>query len=256
MIMIKNAAQISKMRAAGQLLGRIRDQVKDAVRPGVTTLELDQMAERLMREAGAIPSSKGYSGFPYSICASIDSTVVHGFPSETPLEKGQLLSIDMTLLLDGWQSDTAVSVIVGGEEAGTEEANKLLRVTRECFFEGLRYAREGFRIGDISHAVQQHAEKNGFGVIRALCGHGIGREMHEEPDVPNFGMPGRGPRLRRGMTICIEPMISAGHYSVHTRANGWDVVTDDGSVCSHYEHTVLITADKPEILTLGGAECK
>ena len=256
MIMIKNAAQIEKMRAAGRLLGRIRDQVKEAAQPGVTTLELDQMAESLMREAGAIPSSKGYSGFPYSICASIDSTVVHGFPSEKPLEKGQLLSIDMTLLLDGWQSDTAVSVIVGGPEAGSEQAKNLLRVTEECFWEGLRFAREGYRIGDIGHAVQKHAEANGCGVIRALCGHGIGREMHEEPDVPNYGMPGRGPRLKRGMTICIEPMISAGHYSVHTRANGWDVETDDGSICSHYEHTVLITDDKPEIRTLGGVSCK
>lgn len=253
MITIKSAAQIEAMRAAGKLLSRIRDAVRDAVRPGVTTLELDEMAETLIREAGATPSFKGYHGFPYTLCTSLDAQVVHGFPNDKPLQPGQLLSIDSGLVLKGWQADSAVSVLVGGE--GTEEAKTLLRVTEECFFEGLRFAREGYRIGDIGHAVQKHAEANGFGVIRALCGHGIGRAMHEEPDVPNFGEPGRGPRLKRGMTICIEPMICAGHYSVHTQPDGWGVLTDDGSICSHYEHTICITADAPQILTIGGNAC-
>lgn len=254
MIMIKNAAQIEKMRAAGALLARIRDAVAAAVKPGMTTLQLDEMAETLIREAGATPSFKGYHGFPSTLCTSVDSMVVHGFPNDKPLEEGQLLSIDSGLILDGWQADSAVSVLVGG--TGSETAKKLLRVTEECFYEGLKAAREGNRIGDIGHAVQKHAEANGFGVIRVLCGHGIGREMHEAPDVPNYGEPGRGPRLKRGMTICIEPMISAGHYSVHTKPDGWGVVTDDGSICSHYEHTICITADAPEILTRGGRECK
>ncbi len=254
MIMIKNAAQIEKMRAAGALLARIRDQIKEAVKPGMTTLQLDDMAETLIREAGAKPSFKGYHGFPNTLCTSVDEMVVHGFPDKKPLEEGQLLSIDTGLILDGWQADSAVSVLVGG--TGTDEAKKLLRVTEECFWEGLQAAREGNRIGDIGHAVQKHAEANGFGVIRVLCGHGIGKNLHEEPDVPNFGEPGRGPRLKRGMTICIEPMISAGHFSVHTKPDGWGVVTDDGSICSHYEHTICITADVPEILTLGGKECK
>lgn len=254
MIMIKNAAQIEKMRAAGALLARIRDQIKEAVKPGMTTLQLDEMAETLIREAGATPSFKGYHGFPSTLCTSVDSMVVHGFPDKKPLEEGQLLSIDTGLVLDGWQADSAVSVLVGGK--GTEEAEKLLRVTEECFWHGLKAAREGNRVGDIGYAVQKHAEENGFGVIRVLCGHGIGRNLHEEPDVPNFGEKGRGPRLKRGMTICIEPMISAGHYAVHTKPDGWGVVTDDGSICSHYEHTICITADAPEILTLGGKECK
>lgn len=250
MIMVKNAAQIEKMRAAGKLLGKIRDAVRDAVVPGMTTLELDAMAEKLIRDAGAKPSFKGYHGFPSTLCTSVDNVVVHGFPNDVPLKEGQLLSIDSGLILDGWQADSAVSVLVGG--TGSETAQKLMRVTEECFYEGLRMAREGNRIGDIGHAVQVHAEKNGFGVIRVLCGHGIGREMHEDPDVPNYGEQGRGPRLKRGMTICIEPMICAGHYSVHTLPDGWGVVTDDGSICSHYEHTICITADAPEILTLGG----
>ena len=253
MITIKSAEEIGKMRRAGALLHQVLEELRKLVEPGVTTAYIDEVAEKLIRDGGAIPSSKGYEGFPSSICASVNDEVVHGFPSKRVLKEGDLLSIDCTLLLDGWQSDSAFSVAVGKASPETE---RLIRVTEECFWIGLDKARAGNRIGDIGHAVQEHAEKNGYGVIRDLCGHGIGREMHEEPDVPNYGMPGRGPRLKRGMTICIEPMISAGHYSVHTRANGWDVVTDDGSICSHYEHTVLITDDKPEILTLGGVSCK
>lgn len=249
MIMLKNAAQIAKMRAAGALLASIRDSLRDAVRPGMTTRQLDKMAEEAILQAGAKPSFKGYRGYPATLCTSVDALVVHGFPNDEPLREGQLLSIDTGLILDGWQADSAVSVIVG---TGTEEARKLVAVTEECFWEGVKAAREGNRIGDIAHAVQKHAEANGFSVIRALCGHGIGRDMHEDPEVPNYGDPGRGPRLKRGMTICIEPMISAGHYDVHTLPDGWGVITDDGSICSHYEHTICITADAPEILTLGG----
>ena len=180
----------------------------------------------------------------------MDSQVVHGIPSaSTVLREGQIVSIDAGLILDGWQSDSALTVGVG---AIAKEAQRLIDVTRESFFAALAFAREGYRISDIGHAVQQYVEQRGFSTVRALCGHGIGREMHEEPSVPNYGIPGHGVRLRRGMTICIEPMIAAGDYHVRTLADGWTVVTTDGSLCSHYEHTVAVTTGEPEILTLPG----
>lgn len=250
MITIKNEAQIEKMRKAGVLLHSVLDVLRAEIHPGVTTLHLDRMAEKLIRDAGAVPSFKGYNGFPYSICASVDDQVVHGFANDKKLRKGQLLSIDCGCILDGWQSDSAFSVLVGG---GSPEAQKLVDVTEECFWIGANMARNGNRLGDLSHAIQVHAEKHGYGVIRDLCGHGIGTEMHEDPNVPNFGTPGRGVRLQPGMTIAIEPMISMGTWKVVLEDDDWTVTTRDGSLASHYEHTVLITDGEPEVLSFPGA---
>lgn len=250
MITIKNAAQIAKMREAGAMLHEVLSQIEKKIEPGISTKELDRFAEKLIRSYGAIPSFLNYEGYPASICTSVDSQVVHGIPSaSTILREGQVVSIDAGLILDGWQSDSALTVGVGTISA---EAQRLIDVTRESFFAALAFAREGYRISDIGHAVQQYVEQRGFSTVRALCGHGIGREMHEEPSVPNYGIPGHGVRLRRGMTICIEPMIAAGDYHVRTLADGWTVVTTDGSLCAHYEHTVLITGDEPELLSLPG----
>jgi len=249
MITIKNETQIEKMRKAGELLHSVLEALRAEIEPGVTTLHLDQMAEKLIRQAGAIPSFKGFEGFPYSICASVDDQVVHGFSNKKKLRQGQLLSVDCGLILDGWQSDSAFSVLVGG---GSPEAQKLIDVTEECFWIGANMAREGNRMGDLSHAIQMHAEKHGYGVIRDLCGHGIGQEMHEDPSVPNFGRPGRGVKLQKGMTIAIEPMIAMGTWRVFLDDDGWTVHTQDGKLCSHYEHTVLITDGEPEILSYPG----
>lgn len=250
MITIKNSAQIEKMREAGAMLHDVLTQIKGKIEPGITTKELDRFAEKLIRSYGAVPSFLNYEGYSASICTSVDSQVVHGIPSgHTVLREGQIVSIDAGLILDGWQSDSAFTTGVGRISA---QAQRLIDVTEESFFAALEVAREGNRISDIGHAVQQYVEQRGFSTVRALCGHGIGREMHEEPSVPNYGIPGHGARLRRGMTICIEPMIAAGDYHVKTLRDGWTVVTTDGSLCSHYEHTLLITDGEPELLSLPG----
>ena len=208
-------------------------------------------AEQLIRKNHAIPTFLNYGGYPATICASIDDEVVHGIPSEKRiLKEGQLLSVDCGLILDGWQSDSAFSAPVGKAD---EETLRLIRVTEECFWLAANQAREGNRLGDISHAVQEHAEKNGFGVIREMCGHGIGMEMHEDPNIPNYGPAGRGVRLKAGMTLAIEPMITAGDWRVDEDDDGWCFRTRDRSLCSHYEHTIAIREDGlPEILTLPG----
>lgn len=253
MITIKSERQIQKMRAAGALLHQVLEALRAAVAPGVTTLELDRMAETMIREAGAVPSFKGYEGFPFSICASVDEQVVHGFANREHLRKGQLLSVDCGLILDGWQSDSAFSVLVG---EGTPEAAKLIADTEKCFWLGADQAREGNRLGDISHAVQTYAEAQGYGVIRDLCGHGIGTQMHEDPSIPNFGRPGRGVRLQAGMTLAIEPMIAMGDWRVTLAEDGWQVSTRDKSLCAHYEHTVLVTQGEPEVLSFPGAQVR
>ena len=247
MITIKTAKQIEKMRVAGRLLEQVLDALRAAIAPGITTKQLDQMAEKMIHDAGAKPSFKGYNGFPASICASPDDQVVHGFPSDEPLVQGQILSVDCGLVLDGWQSDSAFTAPVG---TASEEAMKLIRVTEECFFKGVEQMREGNRLGDIAHAIQVHAESHGYGVVRDLCGHGIGQAMHEDPSVPNYGVPGRGVRLKAGMTLAIEPMIAMGGWQVYVKEDNWTVVTRDHSLCSHYEHTVAITEGEPEILSL------
>ncbi len=250
MIGLKNEEQVRKMRRAGVLLHQVLQALRGMIQPGVTTKELDKLAEQMIRDAGAVPSFLGYNGFPASICASPDEQVVHGIPNEKPLREGQILSVDCGVILDGWQSDSAFTAPVG---AASPEAMQLIRVTEECFYLALRQAREGNRIGDISAAVQTHAQAHGYGVIRDLCGHGIGAEMHEDPSIPNFGPPGRGVRLRAGMTLAIEPMIAMGAWQVRQEDDGWTIVTRDRSLCSHYEHTVLVTDGDPEILSLPGA---
>ena len=213
--------------------------VKSAIRPGVTTAELDRVAESVIRSHGAIPSEKGYEGFPGSICASPDDMVVHGIPSESVvLREGQIISIDCTVLLDGYQADMARTFPVGEI---SPEAQALIDAAKESFGKGLAFARKGYRIGDISHAIQTSVEGHGYGVVRSLCGHGIGKEMHEDPEVPNFGKPGHGLRLREGLCIAVEPMITAGDYRVYIAEDNWAFLTRDHSLSAHYENTLAIT---------------
>ena len=253
MIYTKNSAEIELMRAAGKLLHEVLDALRPMVKPGVTTLEIDAEAEKLIRGAGAIPSFKGYEGFPSTICASVDSEVIHGFPGKTPLKEGQILSVDCGLILNGWQSDSAFTAPVG---TVSKDVAKLMRITEQCFWLGANQARPGNRLGDIGSAVQKCAEAQGYGVIRDFCGHGIGREMHEDPCVPNYGKPGRGIRLQPGMTIAIEPMIAMGTWKIFIESNDWTVVTQDRKPCSHYEHTVLVTEGEPEILSFPGEDVR
>lgn len=247
MITLKNAEQIAKMREAGHLLNDVLMEVCRAVEPGVTTRHLDYIAERLIRQAGAKPSFLGYEGYPASLCTSVDDIVVHGFPDDKPLQEGSIVGLDIGLILNGWQSDMARTVCVGNVSA---ETRRLVDVTKQSFFKGLAFCKPGYRLGDVGNAIQRYAEGEGYSVVRALCGHGIGREMHEDPEVPNYGVAGHGVRLRPGMTIAIEPMINAGDYEV--AIDGWHVATKDGSKSAHYENTVLITAGEPEILSMWG----
>lgn len=251
MISIKNPAQLEKMRAAGHLLHDIMQKLREAIRPGETTAAIDAYAEELIRRAGATPSFQGYRGYPASICASVNEQVVHGIPSDRQvLSEGSILSVDCGLVLDGWQADSAFTVGIGDI---SPQLKRLIEVTEECFFEGARQAIAGNRVGDIGHAVQTLAESKGYGVIRDLTGHGIGRSMHEDPSVPNFGEPGRGARLKAGITIAVEPMISLGTWQVRELDDGWTIVTLDGSACAHYEHTLAILEEgPPELLTLPG----
>jgi len=248
-ISVKNPAQLDKMRAAGHLLHEVMGKIREVIRPGETTAAIDVYAEEIIRRGGAAPSFLNYRGYPASICASVDDEVVHGIPSERQvLREGSILSVDCGLVLDGWQADSAFTVGIG---AISPEKEQLIKVTEQCFFEGVKQARQGLRIGDIGQAIQKLAESHGYGVIRDLTGHGIGRNMHEDPSVPNFGEAGHGARLRAGMTLAVEPMISLGAWQVREMEDGWTVKTLDGSPCSHYEHTIAITEDGlPEILTL------
>ena len=251
MITLKNPAQIAKMRSAGHLLYDILQSIREVIKAGESTVAIDAYAEEKIRRAGAIPSFLNYQGFPKSICASIDDEVVHGIPSdEVVLSEGSILSIDCGLILDGWQADSAFTIAIGEV---TPQKAELIRVTEECFFKGAAAALDGNRIGDIGHAVQKLAESHHFGVVRELTGHGIGRNMHEDPSVPNFGQPGHGVKLRPGMTLAIEPMIAMGDYHVSQLSDGWTIVTDDRSVCSHYEHTIAVNEKGlPELLTYPG----
>ena len=251
MISLKNQTQIAKMRDAGKILREVEDEVRLAIRPGVSTLELDELAEKLIRRNHAIPSELGYEGYPGSICASINDEVVHGIPSaKRILQEGDIISVDCTVLLDGWQADSAFTAGVGRI---SPEAEKLIRVTEECFWKAAAQCVIGNRLGDVGSAVERHARANGFSVIREFTGHGIGREMHEDPAVYNFGDPGRGLRLRRGMTLAVEPMIAMGDWHLSIDDDGWCARTVDHSWCAHYEHTIAITEEGlPEILTLPG----
>jgi methionyl aminopeptidase len=247
MIVRKSVAEIEGMARTGALVAETIAHVGEHIRPGITTGELDAVAEEYLRARGGVPTSKGYRGFPASLCTSPNAMVVHGIPGSYVVEEGDLLSIDLGVTLDGLVADSCVTFGVGEVDP---EAQRLLDVCRLALDAGIEQARPGNHVGDISHAVQQVVEGAGFSVVRSLVGHGVGREYHEEPQIPNFGEPGRGRPLNEGMTIAIEPMITAGSPDVYLHDDGWSISTDDGSLAAHFEHTVAVTADGPRILTL------
>lgn len=235
------------MRAAGKLVGQVLTALAEKVAPGVTTADLDAIAEGLIVDAGAIPAFKGYHGYPATICASVNEEVIHGIPSgQRVLKAGDIISIDVGASLEGYFGDSAVTLPVGPI---SEEAARLLRVTEESLYKAIAVVKSGCRVSDIGHAVQKHVEAHGFSVVREFVGHGIGQQMHEEPQVPNYGEPGRGPRLTEGMVVAIEPMVNAGKAAVKVLSDGWTAVTRDKSLAAHFEHTVAVTADGPWILT-------
>lgn len=246
MIELKNVNQLERMRKAGRIVGETLAMMSELAKPGITTLELDRTAEEYIRAQGAVPAFKGYNGFPATLCTSVNEQVVHGIPSLRYLESGDIISIDCGALIDGYFGDAAVTLPIG--EVG-EDLLKLLRVTEESLMLGIAQAKLGNRLYDISFAVQTHVEANGFSVVRDYVGHGIGRAMHEDPQIPNFGKPGRGPRLEVGMALAIEPMVNMGTYEVQTLKDHWTVVTKDRRQSAHFEHTVAITENGPEILT-------
>jgi methionyl aminopeptidase len=245
-IVRKTPAEIEKMAAAGAILVRALNLLKGKIRAGVTTLELDQAAERFIRSQGAVPAFKGYRGFPGSICASPNEMVVHGIPGPYKLSSGDILSVDVGVVLDGWVADGARTFPVGSI---SPVAAKLLLVTEESLFAGAEQCRAGNRLGDVSHAIQTRVEADGLSVVRSLVGHGIGREMHEDPQVPNFGEPGRGPLLEEGMVLAIEPMVTAGRHAVRMGEDHWAIYAQDGSLAAHFEFTIAVTAEGPRILT-------
>ena len=247
MISIKSPREIELMRIAGRIVAETHELLSKAIRPGITTLELDEIAEEYIRKRGAIPAFKDYNGFPASICSSINEQVVHGIPGPTALKDGDIIGIDIGAVYDGYYGDAARTYGIGRIDKETE---RLLKVTEESFFKGIEYALPGNRLSDISHSIQKHVESNGFSVVRDFVGHGIGRNMHEDPQIPNYGLPHKGPRLAAGMALAIEPMVNQGKYAVKVREDGWTVVTADGKPSAHYENTIVITNGKPEILTL------
>lgn len=246
MVYLREPSEIDLIREAAQVVGRTLKMLREHVRPGITTAELDRIAEAYIRSQGAEPAFKGYRGFPASICPSVNEQVVHAIPGGTKLKEGDIIGLDVGVRKNGYYGDAAVTYPVGAID---DEAQKLLDVTRESLAAGIAQARPGNRVGDIGHAVQAVAEANGFSVVRTLVGHGIGREMHEEPQVPNYGQPARGPRLLAGQVIAIEPMVNIGGPDVVTGKDGWTVLTRDGLRSAHFEHTVAIGPDGPEILS-------
>jgi methionyl aminopeptidase len=246
LILRKTPEEIEKIAAAGRILARAHRLMRSKARPGVTTGELDAAAERFIRSQDAWPVFKGYRGFPGSICASPNSMVVHGIPGSYTLDRGDILSIDIGVELDGWVADAAVTLPIGRV---TPIANRLLESTKGALFDAVDQCRPGNRLGDVSHAVQSRVESDGFSVIRSLVGHGIGREMHEDPQIPNFGDPGTGPELAEGMVLAVEPMVNAGDHHVRMGSDNWAVYSRDGSLAAHFEHTVGIMAEGPRILT-------
>ena len=235
------------MRASGRLVGLVLSHLRSLAQPGVTTIEIDRVAEKMIRDAGALPTFKGYNGFPYSICASVNEQIVHGFPSDYTLKEGDIFSIDCGVTLEGFVGDTATTVPVGKVP---EDKLKLIRVTEECLERAIQKCRVGNHLGDIGWAVQQHAEANGYSVVRDYVGHGIGRRMHEDPQIPNYGKPGLGPKIKAGYVFAVEPMVNQGTHLTKVLKDGWTVVTLDGKPSAHSEHTIAITEDGPEVLTL------
>jgi methionyl aminopeptidase len=245
-IIKKTPAEIDAMAAAGEILVKCMNLLAGKVRPGVTTADLDAAAEKFIRSQGATPAFKGYRGFPGSICASPNHMVVHGIPGKFKLKRGDILSVDIGVVKDGWVADAARTFGVGEISA---VAARLLAVTEEALFRAVEQCRAGNRLGDVSHAVQAHVEANGFSIVRSLVGHGIGRNMHEEPQIPNYGPPGRGIVLEEGMVLAVEPMVTAGRHMVRMGDDGWAIYSQDGSLAAHFEFTVAITAEGPRVLT-------
>ncbi|MGA9174670.1 MAG: type I methionyl aminopeptidase [Thermoactinomyces sp.] len=246
MIILKSVKELERMREAGKIVYLTHQELKKAIHPGITTKELDRIAEKVIRGFGATPSFKGYNGFPGSICTSVNDELVHGIPGSRVLNEGDIISLDIGACYDGYHGDSAWTYGVGEI---SPEAERLLTVTEESLYKGLEQAKPGARLGDISHAIQKHAEDAGFSIVREYVGHGIGQNLHEAPSIPNYGLPGKGPRLKPGMTLAIEPMVNAGKRFVRTLADNWTVVTTDGSLCAHFEHTIAITDEGHEILT-------
>ena len=247
MITIKNEHELASMRQACKITAAARALAGEMVRPGVTTKEIDKAVYDFIVSQGAKPSFLGYNGFPASTCISVNNCVIHGIPGGYVLKDGDIVSIDVGAFYEGFHGDCAATFPCGSVSA---EAQKLIDVTKQSFFEGIRFATQGHRVSDISHAIQTYVESNGFSVVRSFVGHGVGRKLHEEPEVPNFGKAGHGPRLLRGMTLAIEPMVNVGVYDVRVLKDGWTVLTADGKLSAHYENTVLITDGEPEILTV------
>jgi methionyl aminopeptidase len=245
-ITLKSEEDIAKIAAAGRVVARVLTELSAAVAPGVTTLELDRLAERISSEMGARPSFKGYQGFPASICASVNEQVIHGIPNRIPLAEGDIVGLDYGAYLDGFHADSAVTVPVGRVD---DETARLLRVTEESLWKAIGLVRPGVALGEIGSMVQRHCERNGYSIVREMVGHGIGRDLHEAPEVPNYGRAGTGVRLRKGMTFCIEPMVNAGRREIDTLPDHWTIVTRDGSLSAHFEHTVAVTADGVLVLT-------
>jgi len=246
-IVSRSAAELERMSRAGRVVGEVLRQLAAKVKPGVSTAELDELADDLIAAAGATPAFKGYHGYPATICASINDEVIHGIPSgRRVLQAGDIVSIDVGASLEGYYGDSAITLPVGPV---SEEAALLLRVTEEALFKAIERVRPGGRVSDVGHAVQKHVEAYGFSVVREFVGHGIGQQMHEEPQVPNYGEPGRGPRLAEGMVLAIEPMVNAGKPAVKVLGDGWTAVTRDKSLSAHFEHTVAVTSGEPWILT-------
>ena len=253
MIVCKSPAELEKMRTANALVAEVLGELAGMVAPGVSSLDLDAVAEKMVRAAGAEPAFKGYRGFPNTLCTSVNEQVIHGIPSKTPLVEGDIISIDMGVRMNGFYGDSAVTVPVGRI---SDEAARLLRVTQESLEKGIEQVRLGGRVSDIGHAIQQHVEAAGFSVVREFVGHGIGASLHEEPQIANYGDPGRGPRLAEGMTLAIEPMVNAGKPGVKLLSDGWTAVTRDGSLSAHFEHTVAVTKNGPLVLTRAAARVR
>ena len=251
MIIIKTEEEIQKMKRAGEILADVHKEIAKMIRPGITTMDIDKFVEDYLEKRGAIAEQKGYHGYPYATCASVNDEICHGFPNQRIIEDGDIVSIDMVVNLDGWLADSAWSYGVGNI---SDEARKLLDVTRESLYLGIEQAVIGNRIGDISHAIQKHVESNGFSVVRDFVGHGIGASMHEDPQVPHYGNPGRGVRLVEGMVLTIEPMVNVGTYRLKVDDNQWTARTLDGKLSAQYEHTLAITKDGPIIITNQGEE--
>ena len=247
MIIHKSPEELDRMRRAGRIVASTIEKVTSSVRPGITTRDLDAIAEAHIRKAGATPSFKGYRGFPASICSSLNEEVVHGIPGDRKLLEGDVLSLDFGAICDGYHADAAVTMFVG--EPPSNEAEKLVRVTEEALEAGISQVRPGGHLSDISHAVEQVVTGAGFAVVREYVGHGIGRDLHEDPQIPNYGPPGRGPVLKPGLVLAIEPMVNIGDWPTRVLADGWTVVTADGSLSAHFEHTVAVTDDGHEVLT-------